>query len=41
MDFGLAFSYLFKDPDWFKKIVIVALIGLIPIVDGWSSLVGV
>jgi len=41
MDFGLAFSYVFKDPDWFKKIVIVALIGLIPIIGqlvilGWS-----
>ncbi len=39
MDFGLAFSYLFKDPDWFKKIVIVALIGLIPIV-GWLVVFG-
>jgi hypothetical protein len=41
MDFGLAFSFVFKDPDWFKKVVIVALIGLIPIVGqlvlfGWS-----
>lgn len=41
MDFGLAFSYVFKDPDWFKKIVIVALIGLIPIIGqmvvlGWG-----
>ncbi len=41
MDFGLAFSYVFKDPDWLKKIAIVALIGLIPIVGqivvlGWG-----
>lgn len=41
MDFGLAFSFVFKDPDWFKKVVIVALIGLIPIIGqlvvlGWG-----
>lgn len=40
MDFGLAFSYVFKDKDWFKKISIVALVGLIPIIGqmvmyGW------
>lgn len=41
MDFGLAFSYVFKDQDWFKKVLIVALIGLIPIIGqmvilGWA-----
>lgn len=41
MDFGLAFSYVFKDPDWFKKVVIVAVVGLIPIIGqmivlGWA-----
>lgn len=41
MDFGLAFSYVFKDEDWFKKVAIPALCGLIPIigpmiVSGWS-----
>jgi hypothetical protein len=32
MKFGQAFSYVFKDPDWFKKIIIPALCGLIPVV---------
>lgn len=41
MDFGLAFSYVFKDPDWFKKVAIPALCSLIPVVGpfvlmGWS-----
>lgn len=41
MDFGLSFSYVFKDKDWFKKIIIPALCGLIPIigqfvVTGWG-----
>ncbi|MDY6872761.1 MAG: DUF4013 domain-containing protein [Chloroflexota bacterium] len=41
MDFGLAFSYVFKEEDWFKKIAIPALCSLIPIigpmiVSGWS-----
>jgi hypothetical protein len=41
MDFGLAFTYVFKEEDWFKKIAIPALCGLIPIigpliVSGWS-----
>jgi len=40
MDFGLAFSYVFKDKDWFKKIGIISLVALIPIVGqlvvyGW------
>lgn len=41
MDFGLAFSYVFKDPDWFKKVAIAAVVGLIPIIGqmivlGWA-----
>lgn len=32
MKFGQAFSYVFKDHDWFKKIIIPALCGLIPVV---------
>jgi hypothetical protein len=32
MKFGQAFSYVFKDPDWFKKIIIPALCGLIPVI---------
>ncbi len=41
MDFGLAFSYVFEDEDWIKKIVITAIISIIPIVGqvallGWS-----
>ena len=41
MDFARAFSFQFQDPDWVKKIAIIALISLIPIVGqfvalGWS-----
>jgi hypothetical protein len=32
MDFGKAFSFVFEDQDWLKKIVIAALISLIPII---------
>ncbi|MCJ7693855.1 MAG: DUF4013 domain-containing protein [Anaerolineaceae bacterium] len=32
MKFGQAFGYIFKDPDWFKKLVIPALCGLIPVI---------
>jgi hypothetical protein len=32
MDFGKAFSFVFEDPDWLKKIVIAALISLIPLI---------
>ncbi len=39
MKFGKAFGYIFKDPDWFKKIIIPALCGLIPVV-GQFILVG-
>ena len=41
MNFGLAFSYVFKDEEWFKKVAITALCSLIPvigpfIVAGWG-----
>lgn len=42
MKFGDAFTFVFQDPDWFKKIIIPGLIGLIiPVVGqlfllGWS-----
>jgi hypothetical protein len=39
MDFGLAFTFPFKDQQWFKKLVIPGLVGLIPIV-GLFFLVG-
>ena len=45
MDFGLAFSYVFKDPDWFKKVAIPALCSLIPVIGpfvtlGWAVKAG-
>lgn len=41
MNFGLSFSYVFKDKEWFKKVIIPALCGLIPVigqfvVSGWG-----
>jgi hypothetical protein len=41
MNFGLSFSYVFKDEEWFKKVAIPALCGLIPVVGpfviaGWG-----
>lgn len=41
MDFGKAFTYPFEDPDWARKVLIPALIGLIPILGqifllGWT-----
>lgn len=41
MEFGKAFTYVFEDKDWLKKIGIAALVSLIPligqlIVMGWS-----
>ena len=41
MDFGLAFTYVFKDPRWPEKILIPGLVALIPIVGvivdmGWA-----
>jgi len=31
MDFGLSFSFPFQDEDWIKKIVLTAVISLIPL----------
>ena len=39
MDFGLAFSFPFQDEKWIEKIVIAAVISLIPII-GWFALLG-
>lgn len=41
MDFGLAFRYVFDDEDWFRKIGLLALCSLIPIIGqfivlGWG-----
>jgi hypothetical protein len=40
MEFGRAFSYQFRDPDWLKKLIIPGLVTLIPLVGqffimGW------
>ena len=32
MEFGLSFTYVFKDPDWVKKILLIAVITLIPVI---------
>lgn len=39
MNFGLSFSYIFADEDWFKKLLLPALCMLIPVV-GWMVAVG-
>lgn len=39
LDFGRIFSYLFKDPDWVKKVLMLALMMIIPIV-GWLVIYG-
>lgn len=41
MDFGKAFSFAFEDPEWLRKTLISALIGIIPIIGqiyllGWG-----
>lgn len=36
---GDSFAWPFRDPEWFNKIVLMGLIGLIPIV-GWLQLLG-
>jgi len=41
MEFGLPFTYIFKDSDWFKKLALAALVSLIPIIGqifllGWG-----
>jgi hypothetical protein len=39
MDFGLAFSFPFQDEKWIEKILIAAVISIIPII-GWFALLG-
>ena len=39
MDFGLSFSFPFQDEEWVKKIVLTAVISLIPVI-GQIALVG-
>jgi hypothetical protein len=39
MNFGLSFSYVFQDEQWFKKIMLPAVCMLIPIV-GWMVTLG-
>ena len=39
MNFGLSFSYIFEDQDWFKKLLLPGLCLLIPVV-GWMVTVG-
>ncbi len=41
MNFGLSFSYVFEDKDWFRKVAIPALCSLIPVIGqfivvGWG-----
>ncbi|WP_299030036.1 DUF4013 domain-containing protein [uncultured Thermanaerothrix sp.] len=41
MDFGMAFGFVFQDKDWLRKVLIVALVSLIPIIGqlvvlGWG-----
>jgi len=41
MNFGRAFTFVFEDPDWMKKVGIAALVSLIPVVGtiavlGWT-----
>lgn len=42
MNFGQSFTYVFKDPDWIKKVVIMGLVSLIPVLGqfvllGWIA----
>jgi len=42
MDFGKAFSFVFEDEDWIKKIGVGGLISLIPVIGvflvlGWGD----
>lgn len=41
MDFAKSFSFVFNDPDWIKKVLLIALVSLIPVVGmlvlyGWA-----
>ena len=40
MKFGDAFTFVFQDPDWFKKIIIPGLVGLLIPVIGQMVLLG-
>jgi hypothetical protein len=39
MDLGLAFSYVFRDPQWVKKVLIAGLLFFVPII-GWAMILG-
>ena len=39
MNFGLSFSYIFEDQDWFRKLALPGLCLLIPVV-GWMVTLG-
>lgn len=39
MDFGRGITFLFDDPDWWKKVLLVGLVGLIPVL-GWIIVLG-
>lgn len=39
MDFAKAFSFVFDDPDWVKKIIIGGIVSLIPVI-GWFLVLG-
>ncbi len=39
MNFGLAFSYIFQEEDWIKKVLIAAVLLIIPII-GWIIVAG-
>ncbi len=39
MDFGLAFSYVFQEVDWVKKVLIAAVLLIIPVI-GWIIVAG-
>ncbi len=38
MNFGKAFTYVFEDPDWIKKVLIAAVMNIIPIVGSLVSM---
>ncbi len=39
MDFGLALTFQFKDPDWVRKLLLASLLTLIPVI-GWLFVFG-
>ena len=38
MQFGKPFSFVFEDPDWFKKLAILALLGFAQLIPGIGSI---